>query len=1343
MFCKLRKKALVWLLAACVLLIQVFSAAPALAGTTATERLAGGDRYQTAVAISQNGWKSADYAVVARGDDFADALCAGPLAAKYKGPILLTEPGSLNSDTLKELKRLGVKHLFIAGGTGAVSQRVEDALKAGGIETIERVYGTTRYDTSVKIAEMIGAKSPVALATGSDYPDALSVSVIAAKQGMPILLTEKEGLPAAVRDYFQSGAVSQTYIVGGTGVIGSSIEDSVPSPSRLAGKDRYETNIAVMQHFEKDFDFEKIYVAIGGGGNGNEFADALTGAVLAARTSSPLVLTGQTLPAGTVGYLQTKLLFTSKVTGLGGQAVVPASVLTSILIAKENLPAAEKYSAAATYGPETGSQTIAGNAIISAPDVTLRNTVIEGDLLLGQSIADGTVTLKDVTVKGKTIVNGGGPNSVILDNFKGETVITALPAGSNVRLLAQGNTSIGQVLMESKGTLEASGLTGDGFVNVVIAVEGVFADDGTAAVTLTGSFQNVTLAAGAAVQAVGTRIGQLDVTAREAVLDVDQNSTIGVLNVAETAADGKITVSGKIGTLTVNAKMSINNQGTIAKAQINVNGVAINGNAPATLKAADTVTDQPATGKAPSSGGSSGGSDRDDSSPSDTSFAGGSGTTASPYWVATAEQLDRVRNYLDQHFILTEDIDLSGYANWAPIGVFQPLSNDPEDAETPNPKVAFTGTFDGNEHTISNLTVNEAMGMGTGLFGCAAGNIHDLTVENVAVSGYFLAGGVVGYQASDCSLENVSLTGSNTVRGYQAIGGITGGGFGNLIRCDAVANIVVSGDGGCCAGVLVGGQEGNSVIDSCTAAGTVTAEGDHSFGLGGLAGQACQEGSGVTNCRAGAAITALGANNTMIGGLISYTGTYDQDSPTQVTGCSADVAITVSDSTNRVGGLIGGSFYYESYSEDNPEPTFYRVTGCATAGTITGGGREGSIGSIAGYAYCSTIADCTSTLSINGAAGNLPQVGLSETTFAGGTGTADAPYQVATAAQLNRVRNYLDRHFILTDDLNLSGYANWEPIGTFRLLSDAPEDAETADPEAAFTGTFDGNGHTISNLTVNQPAGMAAGLFGCAVGAEENPSSICNLTVENVDVTGYFMAGGVVGHNGAYFNLDNVSLTGTNTVRGFQMVGGIAGGGFGDLADCDAAADIVVLGDGGAAAGVLGGGLEGCAVTGCTATGTVTAEGDGCYGLGGLAGCVGSEGSEVANCRAGNVTITASGANNLMIGGLLGFTGAKAEDTPTPITECSADVTLVVSDSTARVGGLIGGSFYHELYASTTPVPLSYAVTGCNTSGSITGGSEAIGSIAGYAYHSTVSDCESTMTWSGGALEQVGLADPA
>src|SRR5690606_2671706 len=98
-----------------------------------TNRLAGDDRYRTAVAISQEGWKSADTVVLATGADFPDALAGGPLAYQQNAPILLTRPASLFEATEKEIVRLKAKKVIILGSTTAVSKAVEKKLKDMGL----------------------------------------------------------------------------------------------------------------------------------------------------------------------------------------------------------------------------------------------------------------------------------------------------------------------------------------------------------------------------------------------------------------------------------------------------------------------------------------------------------------------------------------------------------------------------------------------------------------------------------------------------------------------------------------------------------------------------------------------------------------------------------------------------------------------------------------------------------------------------------------------------------------------------------------------------------------------------------------------------------------------------------------------------------------------------------------------------------------------------------------------------------------------------------------------------------------------------------------------------------
>jgi putative cell wall-binding protein len=175
-------------------------------------RLSGNDIYSTAITVSQNGWKTSIYAVLARGDDYADALCAGPLAKKLGAPILLTKPNELRSDVLNELKRLNVQNVIIIGGEGAIQARILASLEAAGIADVQRIYGSNRYETSIKIAERLGNVDKVAITTGLNSPDALSISAVAAKSGMPILLTEKNNLPETVRQYFIGKQINKTYV---------------------------------------------------------------------------------------------------------------------------------------------------------------------------------------------------------------------------------------------------------------------------------------------------------------------------------------------------------------------------------------------------------------------------------------------------------------------------------------------------------------------------------------------------------------------------------------------------------------------------------------------------------------------------------------------------------------------------------------------------------------------------------------------------------------------------------------------------------------------------------------------------------------------------------------------------------------------------------------------------------------------------------------------------------------------------------------------------------------------------------------------------------------------------
>ena len=353
----------------------------------------------------------------------------------------------------------------------------------------------------------------------------------------------------------------------------------------------------------------------------------------------------------------------------------------------------------------------------------------------------------------------------------------------------------------------------------------------------------------------------------------------------------------------------------------------------------------------------------------DMIFAGGSGSAEDPWKIATAEQLDRIRDDLTGHYILIGDIDLSGYENWMPIGIFQPRSDAPEDAEVPHPDYAFTGTFDGAGHTISNLTISCEAPMGAGLFGCASGtesnaaSIGHFTLNDVNVSGIYLVGGAVGLQFMNCPVSDIHLEGDNKLTGMQGIGGIVGTGFDLISDCSATADVIVSGDDGACAGLIAGGTTMSSIKNCQVTGGSITAEGNAAWGFGALCG-APWGAAEITDCKvSGTVITVNGENNRLVGGLVGFGGTYDPEAPAQITGCTVeDVTITVSETTDSVGGLIGAG---KEMMEGSDQMSSFIISDCAVSGSISGGGNY--VDAVVGDPACAASVDCQGGMTISSA----------------------------------------------------------------------------------------------------------------------------------------------------------------------------------------------------------------------------------------------------------------------------------------------------------------------------------------------------------------------------------------
>jgi putative cell wall-binding protein len=248
------------------------------------KRLGGTSRFDTSIKVSEEGWKHSDSVILATGNDFPDALSAAPLARKLLAPILLTNSSSLSPGILDEIDRLGAKKVYVIGGLGAISKNIENELSSHGINC-ERINGNDRYETAVAIANKIGDSENIVIATGMDFPDALSIAPFAAADKTPILLTPSGKLPQSVKEYIEKHGVKHSTIVGGTGVVSKAVEAELPDVTRLSGKNRYETNFEIVS--SKGADATYTFFA-----TGENFPDALAGAAFACYFNSPIVLVG-------------------------------------------------------------------------------------------------------------------------------------------------------------------------------------------------------------------------------------------------------------------------------------------------------------------------------------------------------------------------------------------------------------------------------------------------------------------------------------------------------------------------------------------------------------------------------------------------------------------------------------------------------------------------------------------------------------------------------------------------------------------------------------------------------------------------------------------------------------------------------------------------------------------------------------------------------------------------------------------------------------------------------------------------------------------------------------------
>jgi putative cell wall-binding protein len=284
-------------------------------------RLAGTDRFGTAIAASTAQFPtsgSAKSVVLARADEYADALVGTTLAASTDGPLLFANGGSLTAATQAEILRvLPVgSTIYLLGGLTAMPATVATTLSGLGYPTV-RYAGADRYGTAIAVADALGDPTTVLLATGINFPDALSAGPAAAHLGGVVLLTDGTVMPASVSAYLTAHP-GTVYAIGGPAVTAD------PAATALSGADRYATATVVASTlFAAPTDV--------GVASGTAFPDALSGGAFQARNGGPILLSDPaSLSPATATYLTGAKATITHTTTFGGTAALSATVQAAV-----------------------------------------------------------------------------------------------------------------------------------------------------------------------------------------------------------------------------------------------------------------------------------------------------------------------------------------------------------------------------------------------------------------------------------------------------------------------------------------------------------------------------------------------------------------------------------------------------------------------------------------------------------------------------------------------------------------------------------------------------------------------------------------------------------------------------------------------------------------------------------------------------------------------------------------------------------------------------------------------------------------------------------------------------
>lgn len=710
----------------------------------------------------------------------------------------------------------------------------------------------------------------------------------------------------------------------------------------------------------------------------------------------------------------------------------------------------------------------------------------------------------------------------------------------------------------------------------------------------------------------------------------------------------------------------------------------------------------------------------------------------------TGTDLQGMIGNLSRNYALGADIDALATSDWNGGLGFQPVHDAGE--------AHFSGNFDGLGHTISNLYINRPETNYVGLFGEVSrgwpipsdSHIKNVTLENVNITGKDYVGGLVGYM-TDLSgglfITNSSVSGA--VNGRDFVGGLAGGtGKTNIANASSFATV----EGRDFVGGLVGGYSGSdglySIIDSYAMGNVVGAS-----NVGGLVGQLSSStttgDARIVRSYATGNVTGTGS---YVGGLVGNLHSAWVDGGAWIRIFESYAAGNVA-GTSSVGGLVGRvnvgagdySIIQDSYATGNVTGTGFYAGGLVgtlqgvsasngfiertySTGTVTG---DSSVGGLVGtrqngYTISGSYWD-TDTSGfldpdpINDGVGTGIQTGvmglttaemMQEAEFDGFNFTtvwwlsedntrpflrSEYSTTITNAHQLQLMWLDLAADYTLGTDIDMSELTN--PSGMWNTTKGFVPIGESFDD--SYSGSFDGNGHTITGLYINRPTTDYVGLFGYVLDGD-----MSNVGLEDVNITGQDSVGGLIGRMRPWVSdevmISNSSVSGV--VTGKNDVGGLVGYTL-RTTIADASSSVSVTGAEGRVGGLVGGyhviGGSTHNIIDSYATGNV----EGFFNVGGLVGSFSTtdgQGAIVRSFSTGTVAGTADTNGN--IGGLVGYFGGRGQ-----ISESYATGNVTTGEQ-VNVGGLVGhvsafgsdGLIIQDSYATGT-------VTGGNRVGGLVG----------------------------------------